>query len=253
MTRSEMIALCRGEESSAQAGGNLDRLLKTNRMQADAPPWNYRETVIPYMREAKAYVDMGIGNGEAIANFKVIPFHANATEKDPANIDAARRRLIGLGIKVHPVASEEDMPFQDGYFQLITSYHTRFDASELYRVARKDCVFITEQIGSGDGIALNQMLETRRPPDERQWNLAAALGNLENAGFIVQEARESEPVLRFYDAGALVYYAILHPNMFPGFSVKNKADALYAVQRHIDTHSYATAKAKRFLIIAKKG
>lgn len=252
MTRDEVLDLCREEEQAAQTGWSFSVLQRMGRVQLDSPSWDYRELVFPYMREAKAFVDMGIGNGELLAGFKAIPFHANATEKDKGNIDAARIRLAGLGVKVHHVDSEEDLPFQDGYFQLITSCHTKFYAHELARVARKGCAFVTEQICSDDCIALNQHLETRRPSVRRPWTLDTATKDLERAGFIIEDAREDDPEMRFYDAGAVVYYAAHHMDIFPGFSVAKRIDALYALQRHIETRGYVAAKSPRFIIVARK-
>ena len=74
----------------------------------------------------------------------------------------------------------------------------------------------------------------------------------EDAGFEILDSAEAYLPIRFYDVGALVWFARVLPWEFPDFSVDRCFDRLLEVQKIIDQTGVLEGTAHRYLIVAKK-
>jgi len=85
--------------------------------------------------------------------------------------------------------------------------HGAYRAVEIMRVLKSGGVFITEQVGGRN----NMLLSTRLLPDYAPLypahDLAHERARFEAAGFELLETKEYFPNVRFFDIGALVYFA----------------------------------------------
>jgi hypothetical protein len=71
-------------------------------------------------------------------------------------------------------------------------------------------------------------------------------------GFQILQAEESMYPVKFYDIGALVYWAKAIVWEFPGFSVKTHLDQLFSCQREIEKTGFLQGTGHRFIIAARK-
>jgi hypothetical protein len=109
------------------------------------------------------------------------------------------------------------MPFPDSSFHLIVNRHESFVPVELARVLVAGGHFVTQQVGSWDG--LPPLL--RLPPprhDQSRWRLSMAISQLEAVGFQVLRSGEARPTTHFADVGALIWYLKMIPWAVPDFS-----------------------------------
>ena len=222
------------------------------------PPWDYRESVASRLRGVDSLLDLGTGGGEFLSSLAPLPKRTIATEGYPPNVGVASDRLRPLGVDlVWTYCDDNDkvpqcgsLPFKDDSFDLIVDRHEAFIASEVYRVLRPAGTFVTQQVGSANLRQLNELLGAGHVRD--RWNLEAAVGQLESAGFNVTERHKAEFVSAFKDIGAVVMLLRAVPWQIPDFSVERHRNKLEEVDSLIRERGSLKVTATRFLIQATK-
>ena len=71
-------------------------------------------------------------------------------------------------------------------------------------------------------------------------------------GFEVLESGEARQPIRFFDVGALVWFARIIEWEFPGFSVERCLEQLYTAQEILDKNGVIEGSIHRFYIVAKQ-
>ena len=105
---------------------------------------------------------------------------------------------------------------------------------ELARILKPGGVFITQQVGAeNDRELVDLLLSNTELPYPEQY-LEKMIQKCAAAGFDILLAREAFPKIRFYDVGALVWFARIIQWEFPGFSVDSCFQNLCRAQRLLD-------------------
>lgn len=118
---------------------------------------------------------------------------------------------------------------------------------------KKGGVFVTQQVGADNDRALVELLlpgETELPfPEQR----AAVLADrFRSAGFEILAGEECFRPIRFFDVGALVWFARIIQWEFPGFSVDGCMDQLFSAQHRVEDTGCVEGKIHRILLTARK-
>jgi hypothetical protein len=210
-----------------------------------APPWSYQERVRAEMKGVKTMLDMGTGGGEVLSSLQPLPTITFATESWLPNIEVARRHLQPFGASVVQVESQNHLPFDDSYFDLVIN-----------RVIRPGGVFITQQVGGLNTDELNQLLQKRihgtvSHPNP-SWSLSTATTQLKNAGFRVAEELESAYPSFFCDVGAVVYFLKHAPWEIPDFDPKTYREPLRELHQKITQEGKLEVTTSRFYVKATK-
>jgi SAM-dependent methyltransferase len=142
------------------------------------------------------------------------------------------------------------LPFPDGEFAVVLNRHQPYDPSEVRRVLRGDGVFLTEQVGGLDGLAINEALGAPLPSDFSDWALNTARTGLEAAGLRVANGRTAFPERLFHDVGALVYFLRATPRQVPDFSIERYDKELRLLHDQMSASEPFRDRAVRFLIEA---
>lgn len=74
----------------------------------------------------------------------------------------------------------------------------------------------------------------------------------EEAGFAVLKAQEAFRPIKFFDVGALVWFAHIIEWEFPGFCVKSCLENLYKAQHILERDSVIEGSIHRFVLVVKK-
>lgn len=74
----------------------------------------------------------------------------------------------------------------------------------------------------------------------------------ENTGFTTLEAQEAYGPIRFYDVGALVWFARVIPWEFPKFNVQDCVEQLYRAQEILESQGVVQGRTHRFLLCVRK-
>lgn len=253
MNINELKEYWKSEERKAHINGwDFEYIESRFDSHEDSLPWDYFQVINKYRLDTHKLLDIDTGGGEFLLTLGHPYPLTYATEGYPPNVELCRRKLSRLGINFYEMTDYAKMPFSDKQFDIIIDRHGNYDAKEIYRVLKHGGMFITQQVGENN----DRELVTRLLPDARKnfagHDLANCVNELKKAGFSIAESGEAYRPVRFYDTGALVWFARIIEWEFVGFSVDNCFEQLLEVERVIKQNGSVSGMIHRFYIAAKK-
>ena len=220
--------------------------------EEDDLPWDYREVILRYLMREMKILDIDTGGGEFLLMLGHPHGNTAATENYPPNVQLCREVLLPLGVDFRPADGCGMLPFDDGSFDMIINRHGDFNAGEIYRVLKPGGLFITQQVGAENDRELVELLcgEIELPFPEQYLDITVR--KFRDTGFEILEAQECFRSIKFFDVGALVWFARIIQWEFPGFSVDADLDRLLNAQRILERDGYIEGRIHRFLLVARK-
>ncbi len=215
-------------------------------------PWSYDKIVREHLKCHHKLLDMGTGGGEYLLSLNHPYQNTFVTESYLPNIEYCKTRLSPLGITVNQVFDDSNLPYEDGFFDVIINRHESFVIDEVYRLLKPDGYFITQQVGGKNNIELSKFLIEDFSPQYENHSLKTNIDLLLNSGFKILKSDEFFPRLRFLNIEALVYLCKIIEWEFPNFSVEKCFDKLYALYEKILKNGYIETTQHRFFMICKK-
>lgn len=215
-------------------------------------PWDYEKIVRQYLRNDSNILDYDTGGGEFLLSLNHPFDKTSATEGFKPNVQLCQEKLLPLGIDFKECSNPSKIPYNNETFDMIINRHGDFNAKELYRLLKKDGIFVTEQVGGDNERDLVEMV---LPGTERPFphlNLKEQKRVFEDAGFHIIRAEEAYRPIKFYDVGAFVWFAHILEWEFPNFSVDKCFQRLLKMQKMIDEKGKIEGTIHRYLIVAKK-
>lgn len=222
-----------------------------NRMVEDKLPWDYRNIIENEFIGKNVLLDMGTGGGEFLCSLSNLPKNVYATEGYEPNIAIAEKRLKEKNIILKPINNDNEIPFDNDYFDIIINRHESYNIQEIKRILKKDGVFITQQVGGLNDIDINVAFETKTM-DYIEWCLIKNIEMFQNAGMEVIEFNEYIGKTKFYDLGAIVYYLKCVPWQVKDFSIDKYFGKLEIMNKIIVKNGYIDFILHRFYIKIKK-
>lgn len=221
--------------------------------EEDDLPWDYRAIARKLLEPEFQILDMETGGGEFLLSLGHPCGNTAAMEGYPPNVVVCRERLLPLGIDFREGDGEGELPFDRDRFDLILNRHGSYNIKELWRCLKPGGLFLTEQVGGENDRELVELLlsGTEKPFPENTLEIQRRY--LEEQGFLILEGREAFRPIRFFDVGALVWFARVLPWEFPSFSVKRCFDRLMDAQRILEEKGEVAGTIHRFLLLARKG
>ncbi len=253
MDLNKLIEFWHEEERSAHIHGWDFSHIDDRYTECGKLPWDYQEVILNYLRPDMKLLDIDTGGGEFLLSLKHPIENISATEAYPPNVELCKNTLLPLGIDFRAADGKGELPFDDCVFDMVIDRHGDFNAEEIYRVLKAGGVFITQQVGAENDRELVELLlpEQKEVPFPEQYAELTAK-KFRNVGFEILVQQESYRPIRFFDVGALVWFARIIEWEFPGFSVENCLDALCRAQERLEKKGYIEGRTHRFLLVAKK-
>ena len=216
-------------------------------------PWDYREIVKHYLQPEMKLLDMDTGGGEFLLSLNHPYNNLAATENYPPNVELCKRKLLPLGINFQKADGNSMLPFDEQRFDIVINRHGNFNPKEIGRVLKNGGIFITQQVGAENDRELVELLLNEMPeiPFPNQY-LGIAQTAFEDAGFSIIKAEEAFRPIKFWDVGALVWFAHIIEWEFPNFCVRDCLENLYHAQEILEQKGVIEGTTHRFLLVAKK-
>ena len=216
-------------------------------------PWDYREIVKHYLQPEMKLLDMDTGGGEFLLSLNHPYNNLAATENYPPNVELCKRKLLPLGINFQKADGNSMLPFDEQSFDIVINRHGNFNPREIGRVLKNGGIFITQQVGAENDRELVKLLLNEMPeiPFPNQY-LRIAQTAFEDAGFSIIKAEEAFRPIKFWDVGALVWFAHIIEWEFPDFYVRDCLENLYYAQEILEQKGVIEGTTHRFLLVAKK-
>lgn len=218
----------------------------------DDLPWNFAEAVQSCRKDCHELLDIDTGGGEFLLSLGHPYERTAATEGYPPNVELCERTLRPLGVDFRKATDVSQMPFEDGRFDLIIDRHGSYSIPELRRLLKPDGLFLTQQVGEENDRELVELLLPGTPKPFRGLNLTEQRKAFRQAGFEIMQGMEHLGAIRFYDVGALVWFARVIEWEFPDFSVDRCFDRLLEAQSILEKQGVIEGRTHRYLIAARK-
>ncbi len=249
----ELIVKWKTEENIAHIKGWDFSHISGRYTEEDDLPWSYSEVIQRYISPEMKLLDIDTGDGEFLLSLAHPYENTSATEAYPPNVELCRQTLSPLGIDVRQADGNGTLPFDDESFDMVINRHGDFNAREIFRVLRPGGLFITQQVGAENDRELVELLFEAPPPlpFPKQY-LSIAAENFLKSGFEIIEQAECFRPIRFFDVGALVWFARIIEWEFPGFSVEANLRRLLSAQQLLESAGSLDGRIHRFILAARK-
>ena len=215
-------------------------------------PWDYHQLILHYITPETRLLDIDTGGGEFLLSLGHPCHLLAATENFPPNVQLCRETLPALGVDFRPADGAGPLPWPDASFDMVINRHGDFNPTEIFRVLKPGGVFITQQVGADNDRDLVEQLLPGTPAPFCEQRLHLAREKFAAAGFAIEQAGEAFRPIRFFDVGALVWFARIIEWEFPGFTVEKCLDRLFALQEIIDRGGSIDGTTHRFMLVARK-
>ncbi len=252
MKENELIQVWKEEEEIAHIHGWDFSHIDGRYMEDTNFPWNYRQVIGEYLTSDMKLLDIDTGGGEFLLSLGHPYENTAATENYLPNVQFCKETLHPLGINFRQADGKDKLPFEDARFDVVINRHGDFNPREIYRVLKSGGVFISQQVGAENDRELVDILCGELPlpfPEQYADKVAAAF---QNEGFSILRQEECFTPIRFYDVGALTWFARVLPWEFTGFSVDTHIQNLMKAQHILENEGYIEGKTHRFLIVTQK-
>ena len=249
--KEEMIKYLLDEEAHAFKGWDFSYL--KGRWENEKLPWDYNLFVKKYLKDSDNILDMGTGGGELLLSFKHPYEKTSVTEAYEPNIELCQETLSPLGIKVYPIKQDDilyNVPSNE--YDIVLNHHESFSPSEVKRVLKENGLFITQQVGAYNNNDLATFFDENHKIQFPKLTLDQMVKELEALGFEILYKNEYYPKVKFFDLGAIAFFAKIIQWEFINFSVNDSIDKFELLENDLKKNGYVEATEHRFMIIAKK-
>lgn len=251
MNKNELLREWLNEEKFAHIHG-WDFSHIEGRFESDCLPWDYESIVRNYLKADMKLLDIDTGGGEFLLSLGHPYLNTAATENYSPNVELCQKVLSPLGVDFKAADGNGRLPFADNSFDLVINRHGSFNAEEIYRVLKPNGHFITQQVGAENDRELVKLLLGDITVPFKEQYLSVVQQKFESAGFTILHGEEAFCPIKFWDVGALVWFARIIQWEFPDFSVDSCLENLFAAQNSLEKNGVIEGKSHRFILIAKK-
>ena len=135
MNRNQLISAWKANEDIAPIHG-WDFSHIHGRFSEDGLPWDYRDTVLRYLKPEMKLLDVDTGGGEFLLELGHPHKNTAATEAWAPNVKLCRETLLPLGIDFREGDGSERLPYDDGSFDIIINRHGDFNPADIFRLLK---------------------------------------------------------------------------------------------------------------------
>lgn len=221
------------------------------RLEEEKLPWDYRNIIGRYLNKDSLLLDMGTGGGEFLLSLQHTYTNTSVTEGWEPNLKLCKERLEPLGITVKKVFDDNKLHFDDNIFDVVINRHEDYDAEEVKRILKDNGIFITQQVGGKNNEKLSKVLIPNFKSEYLDFELKREVSKFKNLNFSILYKNEYFPYLKFFDVGAIVFFARIIEWEFPNFSVERCFNQLCRLEDELRKNGYIESLEHRFILAVK--
>ena len=252
MNKKKLLAAWKAEEEIAHIRGWDFSHIEGRFYEDNVFPWDYRQVIGEYLQKEMKLLDIDTGGGEFLLSLGHPYENTAATENYPPNVRLCKEKLLPLGVDFRQADGAGELPYADAAFDMVIDRHGDFSPGEIYRVLKPSGILVMQQVGAENERELVELLCGKLPRPFPEQYLNETADKFIDAGFSVLRGQECFRPIRFFDVGALVWFARVLPWEFAGFSVDTHIENLWKAQRFLEKSGCVEGKTHRFLLVAQK-
>ena len=195
---------------------------------------------------------MGTGGGEFLLQLGHHNELTSITEGYLPNYELCKEKLEPLGITVKFIADDHTIPYENESFDIVINRHEAYDISEVNRILKQKGIFITQQVGNENNRMLSESLLGKRKDKFPNCYLNIALKECKKEALTILESDEKYSETKFFDIGAVVFYAKTIEWEFENFSVTRCMDRLMFLQKQLEENGHINSIEHRYYFVAQK-
>lgn len=158
MNEEQLRKIWKQEEEIAHIHGWDFSHLRGRYEEENDLPWDYEKIVREYLNPKMQMLDYDTGGGEFLLSLGHPYSNTAATEGYAPNVALCSEKLQPLGIRFKECNDPDNIPFDDESFDIMINRHGDFSPTEIFRLLRKNGIFITEQVGEENERDLVEMV-----------------------------------------------------------------------------------------------
>lgn len=218
--------------------------------------WNFYEEVVRCTRSSDLLLDIGTGGGEAVLSISHAALLLVGIDLSHSMIDTAKRNLAKSDSSPnvrYMSMNAEQLAFPDGFFNIVSSRHSPFCATEVSRVLGDGGMFLTQQVSEQDKYNISEAFGRGQSLGIQPGTLMERYKHeLQKAGFHDIQAREYNAT-EYYATADDLLFLLTHAPIIPGFGeTPSDVDRFQQfVQEHHCEQGIRTNSA-RFMLTARK-
>ncbi|EJS67961.1 MULTISPECIES: class I SAM-dependent methyltransferase [Bacillus] len=217
--------------------------------------WDFYREVKERCKPSHILLDVGTGGGENVLNIASSAKLLIGIDNSNGMIATAHSNLKKSGIQNVEFLQmdSEALVFPHAHFDIASSCHAPFTATELSKVMKKDAVFLTQQVSEHDKLNLKEAFGRGQCLGERDGTLKEKyMRELSSAGFERVQVSEYD-VTDYYSSPEDLIFLLKHTPIIPNFGEEEEDFTI--LQKFIDANSSEKGirtNSKRFMITAAK-
>ncbi|MDN8591720.1 class I SAM-dependent methyltransferase [Paenibacillus sp. 11B] len=219
--------------------------------------WDFYEEAVRRTRSSDLLLDIGTGGGEAVLSIAHAALLLVGIDLSHGMIETAQRNLKASGSGFSNVRfihmNAEQLTFPDQFFNVVSSRHCDFCATEVYRVLGDGGIFLTQQVSENDKCNISEVFGRGQSlgvqPDTLMERYKHELGE---AGFQHIQVREYNAT-EYYATSDDLLFLLTHAPIIPGFG--ERESDLECFQQFVEQNRCdkgIRTNSARFMLTAQK-
>jgi|SRR3989338_599677 len=212
--------------------------------------WDFAAVVKKYITKESILLDLGTGSGE-----KVIPFAKNCKRvygiDNSKSMIAKAKQNVKLKNAKFKIGDNNNIPYQNKTFDIITSRHAPINFKEAYRVMKEGGLLITQQVGERDKQNIKEVFGRGQSYGKTHGKLISDyIKKAQDAGFnvLVKDHYHSIEYYKFPD----LIFLLENTPIIPGFNLKKDTSFLRIIKKKFSYKLGIKTGSCRYLLIMKK-
>ncbi|GAS83815.1 class I SAM-dependent methyltransferase [Paenibacillus amylolyticus] len=218
--------------------------------------WNFYEEVVRHTRSSDLLLDIGTGGGEAILSIAQEALLLVGIDLAQGMIEIAQHNLLAAG--AHPNVrflhmDAEKLAFPNYFFDVVSSRHSRFSTSEVFRVLDEGGIFLTQQVSEQDKSNISEAFGRGQSLGIQPGTLMERYKHeLQKVGFQDIQAREYN-VVEHYATPEDLMFLLTHAPIIPDFGkVETDFEQFQQFVKENHDEKGIRTNSARFMITARK-